>query len=963
MSRRAKDSTRDRAIAIPLLLNSFALAISSLYNAEMRKDWYRLSVPDVLKELNTDAAGGLSGAETRRRAAQYGYNELVGEEGRTRLEILTEQLSGVLTILLLIAALISALLGDWMEAVVILVIVILNALFGYVQEFRAEQSMAALKRMAVPSVRVRREGRVQEISARDLVPGDIVVLETGNVVPADGRVIESVNLRVDESALTGESEPVEKDGGVRFESEKAIGDRRNMVYSGTIVTYGRGEFAVTATGMHTELGHIARMIKSVSQESTPLQRRLNRLGRILAQAALGLVAIVFAMGWIIGGSSVEELLLTAVSLAVAAVPEALTAVVTIALSLGAQRMLKRRALIRKLPAVETLGSVTVICSDKTGTLTMNRMTVVAIDIANHSIELDQCEDEEGFSLQVHGEIPTEGVQPTLDLLLIAGACCNDAMLTRDRERGGRFHATGDPTEGALVLTAACTGIMKDSLDDAFPRVAEVPFDSVRKRMTTMHRRPESVEQLPSSLQPFWKEKGDAGARPFIAFTKGAIDGLLSISTHVSVNGRSVELDDSWKQRIMASHDRMAEKGMRVLGVGMRAWDLPPEETTDKALERDLTLVGLFGMIDPPRPEAAAAVEKCHSAGIRTAMITGDHPLTARHIARQIGISDNDHFMTGQELERLPVDELIDVTREVSVFARVSPEHKLKLIDAYQQQLQVVSMTGDGVNDAPALKKADIGVAMGITGTDVAKGAADMVLLDDNFATIVAAVEEGRVIYDNIRRFIRYLLTCNASEIAVMLLGPLFGMPLPLLPLQILWMNLVTDGPPALALGVEPAEKDVMRRPPRPQAAGVFGREMVLFIASVGTFMSIIALAAAWELWHTGDPAWQTTVFTVLVLTQLAVALEARSERESLFRLSLWSNPWMSGAVILIIGLQLAVIYTPAGNRIFDTVPMPGPDLAMAAGISLLVLLFIEVWKYVLRRRKRNEDPGTLVQPA
>jgi P-type Ca2+ transporter type 2C len=917
----------------------------------MRTEWYRLSISDALHQLNSDAAQGLSGAEVQRRRIEHGYNELVGKEGRTRWQILAEQLSGVLTILLMIAALISALLGDWMEAIVILIIVFLNALFGYIQEFKAEQSMAALKRMAVPVVRTRRESRIQEISARELVPGDIVLLETGNIVPADGRILESVNLRVDESAITGESEPVEKDGSLQYESEKALGDRRNMVYSGTIVSYGRGEFAIAETGMHTELGHIARMMQSVSQESTPLQQRLNRLGRLLAQGALALVAIVFIIGWIRGQSSIEELLLTAVSLAVAAVPEALTAVVTIALSLGAQRMLKRKALIRKLPAVETLGSVTVICSDKTGTLTMNQMTVMAVDVANHSIELDQCSDEAGFTLQPHGEIPPPNAQPALDLLMIGGALCNDAILSRDKERK-RFHATGDPTEGALVIAAACTGFQKDNLDRSFRRVAEFPFDSVRKRMTTLHNTPKKAADLPLSLQPFWRQSETTGVHPYMAFTKGAIDGLLTISSHVWVEGKILELDDAWKSRIMAAHDKMAGKGMRVLGVGLRSWDLPPDETAQKALERNLILLGLFGMIDPPRPEVREAVLKCHSAGIRTAMITGDHPLTARHIARQIGISRNERFLTGQEIERMPVEELMDITREVSVFARVSPEHKLKLIDAYQKQQEVVSMTGDGVNDAPALKKADIGVAMGITGTDVAKSAADMILLDDNFATIVSAVEEGRIIYDNIRRFIRYLLTCNASEIAVMLLGPLFGIPLPLLPLQILWMNLVTDGPPALALGVEPAGKSVMTRPPHSQASGIFNREMVLFMVVIGILMSVAAIAAAWELWRLGDPAWQTTVFTVLVLTQMVVALESRSERESIFRMKLLGNPSMTGAVLLVAGLQLAVIYTPIGNRIFDTVPMPALDLAITAAASLFSLVFIELWKLVIRRRDR-----------
>jgi P-type Ca2+ transporter type 2C len=918
----------------------------------MRTEWYRLAASEVLKRLDSDPSQGLSSSLINQRYRQHGFNELAGKEGRTRWQILAEQLSGVLTVLLMIAALVSALLGDWLEAIVILVIVVLNAIFGYMQEFKAEQSMAALKRMAVPVVRTRRDGRIQEVSARELVPGDIIVLETGNIVPADGRLLESINLRVDESALTGESEPVEKDGALLFENEKALADRRNMVYSGTVVSYGRGEFVVTETGMHTELGHIAGMMQSVAQDSTPLQQRLNRLGRTLAHAALSLVAVIFILGWIRGQGKIEELLLTAVSLAVAAVPEALTAVVTIALSLGAQRMLKRQSLIRKLPAVETLGSVTVICSDKTGTLTLNKMTVIALDIANHSIEFIQPADEKCFTLQPYGEIHPPEILPTLDLLLVAGALCNDAVLSQSRTEKDRFHATGDPTEGALVIAAACAGIMKADLDRTFPRIDELPFDSVRKRMTTVHGVPQSDRELPSGLLPFWERRENPKIPPYIAFTKGAIDSLLPVSSHVWIEGKLQALDESWKSRILAANDKMAAKGMRVLGVGLRTWNLPPEETAEKALERNLTLVGLFGMIDPPRPEVREAVLKCHSAGIRTAMITGDHPLTARHIAQQIGISNNERFLTGQEIERISVEDLAEAIREVSVFARVSPEHKLKLIDAYQRQGEVVCMTGDGVNDAPALKKADIGVAMGITGTDVAKSAADMVLLDDNFATIVSAVEEGRIIYDNIRRFIRYLLTCNASEIAVMLLGPMMGMPLPLLPLQILWMNLVTDGPPALALGIEPAEKNVMKRPPYSQASGIFGREMILFITVIGVLMSVIAIAAAWELWHLGDAAWQTTVFTVLVFTQLAVALESRSEAESIFRLRFLGNRAMAGAIFLTAALQLLVIYTPLGNRIFDTVPMPATDMAIAVGTALLAIISVEIWKFFLRRRRR-----------
>jgi Ca2+-transporting ATPase len=918
----------------------------------MKMDWYKIPAKDVFAQLGSDPGNGLSGAEAGRRLARHGSNKLAEQAGRSRLEILREQLSGVLIILLFVAVLISMILGDWLEAVVILIIVVINAILGYGQEYKAEQSMAALKRMSVPRVRVRRDAQVQEVSAVDLVPGDVVILETGNIVPADGRVTQSVNLRVEEAALTGESEPVDKNAESVFETERPLGDRRNMLYSGTIVNGGRGEFMVTETGMQTELGHIASMIQGVEQEQTPLEQRLDRLGKVLAYAALLLVAVIVIIG-MLRGEELRDLLLTAVSLAVAAVPEALTAVVTIALSLGAQRMLKRRALIRKLQAVETLGSVTVICSDKTGTLTLNRMTVTALDIADHSFDLVQAADEAGFELIPLDSVPSPGAQSTLDLLLVAGSLCNDAMLIPDAKHPGRYHTSGDPTEGALIMAAAYMGIRKNDLDRAFPRVSEVPFDSVRKRMTTLNRTPQLKDDLPASLVPVWERRAHSIVPPYMAFTKGAIDGMIGIASQVWVEGRAEPLDDAWRARIKKAHDKMAAKGMRVLGVGLRTWDRPPDETTEKSLERDLMLLGLFGMIDPPRPEVRDAVLECRGAGIRPVMITGDHPLTALHIAQQVGIADNNRFLTGQELERMSADELVEATKDISVFARVSPEHKLKLIDAYQKQQNIVSMTGDGVNDAPALKKADIGIAMGITGTDVAKGSADMVLLDDNFATIVAAVEEGRIIYDNIRRFIKYLLTCNTSEIAIMLIGPILGMPLPLLPLQILWMNLVTDGLPALALGMEPAEKNVMKRPPYSATESIFGRGMVRFIIVMGIVMSFVSIAAAWELWHLGDPAWQTVLFTTLVFTQLAVALEERSEEESPFKIGLFKNRPMVLAIVLTVLLQLAVVYLPAAQRIFNTVSMPLRDMTISLGLSVLVMAAIEIWKASLRRSRRE----------
>jgi Ca2+-transporting ATPase len=911
--------------------------------------WYKYPVEKAVAELNSSIDEGLSSTEAERRFTQYGPNEIQEKAGRSKLAILWEQFSGILTILLAIAALISLILGDWIEAIAIMVIVVLNALLGYTQESKAEQSMAALKQMAVPLVRVRRDGQTKEISAKALVPGDIVLLETGNIVPADGRLIAGVNLRVEEAALTGESEAVDKEADLVFDSDRALGDRRNYLYSGTLVTYGRGEFLVTATGMETELGHIASLIQGVEDDETPLQQRLDRLGRVLAYAALALVTVVIALGIIRGEANTEELLLTAVSLAVAAVPEALTAVVTIALSLGAQRMLKRQALIRRLPAVETLGSVSIICSDKTGTLTVNRMTVKIVDVANHSFQFSHNEETGRMELEAKpGTSASTSGEPTLDLLLIGGALNSDATLNFS---GDDFNAVGEPTEAALVNAAALVAIRKPDLEAVFPRIAEVPFDSVRKRMTTLHLTPKGRDHLPPSLAPIWDRRYGVNdpLPPYLAFTKGAIDGLLSVSSSVWVEGDIKPLDQTWHDRVMAAHDEMAARGMRVLGVALKPWDRPPDETTEKALERDLILIGMFGMIDPPRPEVREAVLQCRSAGIRPVMITGDHPLTARHIAQQVGISDNDDFLTGQELDRLTDRELEERAQGVSVFARVSPEHKLKLIDLYQRQDNIVSMTGDGVNDAPALKKADIGVAMGITGTDVAKGAAEMILLDDNFATIVAAVEEGRIIYDNIRRFIKYLLSCNASEIAVMIIGPFLGMPLPLLPLQILWMNLVTDGLPALALGIEPAEKDVMKRPPYSSTESVFGRGMPQFIVIFGIIMSLLALVPGYLLWRSGDPGWQTALFTTLVFTQLAMALSVRSERESLLRIGLFSNPSMLLAIIATIALQLVLIYWSPAQQIFGTVALTSYDLALAFGLAIALIIIVEIWKFFARR--------------
>ncbi|MFV1971115.1 MAG: cation-translocating P-type ATPase, partial [Acidimicrobiia bacterium] len=698
--------------------------------------------------------------------------------------------------------------------------------------------------------------------------------------------------------------------------------RRNMAYSGTTVTMGRGELLITDTGMTTEIGKIASMMQSVQEERTPLQRRLDSLGKVLAAAASVLVVIIFVLG-LFRGDDTETLLLTSVSLAVAAIPEAMPAVVTIALSLGAQRMLKRRALIRSLPAVETLGSVNVICTDKTGTLTENRMTAVVLDVANHHLFL---EDE-----------PPETVRPTIELAIMTGALCNDAALTSG-ESG--YKAIGDPTEGALVVAGANVGLLKDELEAALPRVGEVPFDSDRKRMTTIHRLPSDVSAVPPSLSELSAVLQDADLPAFVAFTKGAIAGLVERADRVWTGEEAAPLSLSETARIMEAEEALAGSGMRVLGLAVK----PVHDYVDgdSDIENDLIFVGMFGLIDPPREAVPGAVERSLAAGIRPVMITGDHPLTARHIAQEIGITDGDRVVIGPELDMMSDSELAEAARSVDVFARVSPEHKLKLIAALQDEGDLVAMTGDGVNDAPALKKADIGVSMGITGTDVSKQAADIVLLDDNYSTIVAAVEEGRVIYDNIRKFIKYLLTCNTSEILVMVIGPFLGMPLPLLPLQILWMNLVTDGLPALALGIEPAEDDVMERPPRSATETIFGGGTTLFIGLFGLAMSVITLGVGWWMWNADDPAWQSVLFTVLIFAQLGLALEVRSEKRSLFSTGLASNKAMLGAVAIGVTAHLGILYVPFFQRVFGTVALDAAHFAIAIGGALVLMALVEV---------------------
>ena len=904
--------------------------------------WFQQDVDSTLQELNSDAKTGLSAAEAKNRLHQYGLNELVEKGTKSPWLILLDQLKDAMVIILIIAAIVSGFLGDLNDVIVILAIVILNAAIGFSQEYRAEQAIAALKKLAVPTVKVRRDGQLAEISARELVPGDVVLLEAGNLVPADGRLVESVNLKVEEAALTGESEPVSKIINPIEKKELPIGDRLNMVFMGTVITYGRGTAVITGTGMNTELGNIAELIQGVEQEQTPLQRRLDDLGKKLAWVALAIVAVVVVTGFLFRDRSMElidtlELLfLTGISMAVAAVPEGLPAVVTITLALGSQRMLKRNALIRKLPAVETLGSVTVICSDKTGTLTENKMTVTVLDVTDHTETIETLHDAKGALVNAELKPHLAPHRRAQSLLLKAGALCNDAILQYE---DGVERAIGDPTEGALVVAASTMGYRKEELDERWPRIAEIPFTSERKRMTTIHE--VNVNDVETDAP--W------GDSDYVAFSKGAVDSLLEISDRVWTGKQDIfePLDEKWRKRILDGNAKMASEGQRVLALAFR-----PLDTADEPRENNAILIGLVGMIDPPRPEVKTAVATAKAAGIRPIMITGDHPLTAQNIAKDLDITQTDKNLTGYELAKMEVLALEDHVDEISVYARVSPEHKLNIVEALQDKGHIVAMTGDGVNDAPALKRADIGVAMGITGTDVSKEAADMVLLDDNFATIVSAIEEGRKIFDNIRKFVKYTLSSNTGELFVMLIGPFLGMPLPLIPLQILWINLVTDGLPGLALAVEDSERGIMKRSPFHPTESIFSRGMGQQILWIGFLMGLISLGIGYVYWLR-DPngPWQTMVFTTLTLAQMGNALAIRSNTDSIFKIGFFSNRLMVVAVTITFILQLALIYVPFLQGFFETEALSFVDLMIALLTSLVVFVAVEISKQL---RKSNE---------
>ena len=871
--------------------------------------WHTLGPDEALKALESGPQG-LSPEEARSRLLKFGPNLLREEKKKSPFVLFLEQFKSFLIIILLVAVVISAFLGETWDAVLIGAIVFFAAGLGFVQEYRAERALEALKRMAAPTASVLRDGEEKEIPASELVPGDIVDLRTGDRVAADLRLVEAVNLKADEASLTGESLAVEKVVGSLAEADLPVGDRKNMAYMGTAAVYGRGKGVVVATGMATEFGRIAGMLQQVEESATPLQVNLDRMGRVIGIGALALAALIFGLALLQREGGFLEMFIWAVSLAVAAVPEALPAVVTISLALGVQRLVKRHALIRRLPAVETLGSVSVICSDKTGTLTQDQMTVRKIYTDGQMIEVS------GAGYEPRGEFRSQGPLPEgLRRLLLAGVLCNDSCLCSN---DGSWWVRGDPTEGALVVAAAKAGLGEE-VREKYPRIGEVPFSSERKRMTTIH----------------CTEQGEQ------AFSKGAPEVILESCSRIFRGGEELPLTPQARQEVLARAHEMAGEALRVLGLAYR--DLGRGEA-----EKEMVFLGLVGMIDPPRSEVKEAIARCLEAGIKPVMITGDHAVTARAIAQEMGILKGGLVLTGPELERLVEAEFEGMAERVEVYARVSPAHKLRVVDALTKKGHVVAMTGDGVNDAPALKKADIGVAMGITGTDVSKEASDMVLTDDNFASIVAAVEEGRGIFGNIKKYLMYLLSCNLGEILLMLLAVLMGQPLPLVAVQLLYVNLATDGLPALALAVDPPDPHIMRRSPRPPKQGIFTGPVLRFLGGVGAWTGLVTLGVfLWAL-QTGRPLAeaQGLTFLTLILVEYFNAFNCRSETLSLFRIGIFSNRWLWWAILANIAVTIPIMYLPALQGPFHTFPLGLWDWGVVLLASSSVFWVVELWKFV-----------------
>ena len=921
--------------------------------------WHSFTTEAALSQLEVNPKEGLSTESVKERTNKYGPNRLAEPPKRSFLKLIFDQLNNFVIILLIVAAIISAVVSymhnePYVESIAILAIIVLNSVLGVVQESRAEQAMEALKKMAAPDTLVLRGGKRINIPSDELVPGDVVLLEAGNFIPADLRLIEAVNLKVDEAALTGESEAVEKDASAVLDADSSLGDRINTAYMGTVVSYGRGKGVVAETGMKTQLGNIAAMLQRVENEQTPLQKSLDQLGKTLGWAALGICAIVFAAG-VLQGGNLLEMFMVAVSLAIAAVPEGLPAIVTIALALGMREMVKRHALIRRLSAVETLGSATMICSDKTGTLTQNIMTVTSLWADGVTVDVSGTGYNTRGEFQMNGSPVNLNDHSSLSTVLWAGSLNNDSQLTHDESDGDdkAVKIQGDPTEGSILIAAEKAGLDVGALNDAYPRVKEIPFDSDRKRMITIH---EIREAKTEDYSPFDKSVKTG----YVVVVKGAPDVVATLcDRYQTQSDQPAPMTEEYLQNLHVANDAMTGQALRMLGVAYQYIPELPKELNPDELEKDLIFAGLIGMIDPARPEVRPALEEAANAGIRTIMITGDHAKTGKAIAESIGLLREGHsVMTGNELDDVSDEDLRQVVKTTDVFARVSPEHKMRIVDALRDNGEVVAMTGDGVNDAPAIKRADIGVSMGITGTDVAQGAADMILTDDNYVSIVSAVEQGRVIYANIRKFVYYLVSCNLAEILIIFLPTAFGKLMfpgserailsPLAPIQILWLNLITDGAPALALGTEKGDPDIMQQPPRPPKEPIINKSMWGGVAVQAIAITIATLVAYFIGLGHDELYAETMAFVTLSFSELLRAFTGRSARHSIFKIGVFTNKWMNIAVLFSATLVLAVVYIPALNPLFSTEPLTTTEWLQIVPLIFLPAVVTELYKLVAK---------------